>query len=94
MQAGLPDALPGVASEPPIETLETPLVPEPAILAARELPVSFRDQKWLLRIELTSDPAQGEWLAVSDQPAQKDGVQVLEIRLSLERVEACLRSVP
>ncbi len=39
--------------------------------------------EWLLRIELTSDPAQGDWLAVSDQPAQNDGVQVLEIRLSL-----------
>jgi hypothetical protein len=55
-------------------------------------------------VELTSDPAQGEWLAVSDQPAQADGVQVLEIRLSLvhpfmvsfaqtdpENVEALLR---
>lgn len=104
MQAGLPEALPGVASEPPVETPEAPLVPEPAILAARELAVNFRDQKWLLRVELTSDPAQGEWLAVSDQPAQADGVQVLEIRLSLvhpfmvsfaqtdpENVEALLR---
>ncbi|WP_202389148.1 ATP-binding protein [Qipengyuania oceanensis] len=104
MHAGLPEALPGVASEPPVETPAAPLVPEPAILAARELAVNFRDQKWLLRVELTSDPAQGEWLAVSDQPAQADSVQVLEMRLSLvhpfmvsfaqtdpENVEALLR---
>ena len=82
MQATLPKALPGVASEQPIETQETPLEPEPS-LAARELAISFRDQKWLLRIELTSDPAHGDWLAVSDQPAQVDGAQVLTIRLSL-----------
>ncbi len=83
MKATLPEALPSVASKQPVETPETPLQPEPSTLATRELPISFRDQKWLLRIELTSDPAQGDWLAVSDQPAQKDGVQVLEIRLSL-----------
>lgn len=104
MQATLPGALPNVANEQPVETTETPLEPEPATLAARELSISFRDQTWLLRIELTSDPAQGDWLAVSDQPALADGVQVLEIRLSLvhpfmvsfaqtdpENVEALLR---
>lgn len=104
MQATLPNALPAVASEQPVETTETPLEPEPATLAAREMSISFRDQKWLLRIELTSDPAQGDWLVVSDQPAQNDGLQVLEIRLSLvhpfmvnfaqtdpESVEALLR---
>ena len=83
MQTTLPEALPAVASELPVETTEAPLEPEPATLAARELIISFRDQKWLLRIELTSDPAQGDWLVVSDQPARDDGVQVLEIRLSL-----------
>lgn len=83
MRATLPEALPSVASEQPFETTEIPLEPEPSTLASRELPINFRDQKWLLRIELTSDPAQGDWLVVSDQPAQPDGLQVLEIRLSL-----------
>lgn len=82
MRSTLPDALPGVASEQPIETPPTPLDPT-SPLAARELRINFRDQKWLLRIELTSDPAEGDWLALSDQPAQEDGVQVMEIRLSL-----------
>lgn len=82
MQATLPEALPSLVAEQPVETDETPLEPEPS-LAARELMIHFREQKWLLRIELTNDPAQGDWLAVSDQPARADGVQVLEIRLSL-----------
>ncbi len=82
MRATLPEALPAVANEQPFETLETPLDPGPS-LAARELAIGFRDQNWLLRIELTSDPAQGDWLTVSDQPAQSNGLQVLEIRLSL-----------
>lgn len=82
MQATLPDALPSLISEQPVETDETPLEPEPT-LAARELMIPFREQKWLLRIELTNDPAEGDWLAVSDQPVRADGVQVLQIRLSL-----------
>lgn len=82
MQATLPEALPGLMAEEPIETDVTPLEPEPS-LAARELTIMFREQKWLLRIEMTNDPAQGDWLAVSDQPARPDGVQVLEIRLAL-----------
>lgn len=82
MQATLPDALPGLVAEQPVETDQTPLEPEPT-LATRELMIQFRDQKWLLRIEMTNDPAEGDWLAVSDQPARSDGVQVLQIRLSL-----------
>jgi hypothetical protein len=82
MQTTLPDALPGLVAEEPVETDTTPLEPEPT-LAARELMISFREQKWLLRIEMTNDPAEGDWLAVSDQPARADGVQVLQIRLSL-----------
>lgn len=82
MQATLPVALPGLASEQPVETREAPLEPEPS-LAKRELAIQFRDQRWLLQIELTNDPAQADWLELSDQPARQDGVQLLEIRLSL-----------
>jgi hypothetical protein len=82
MQTTLPEALPNLAAEGPVETDEIPLEPE-RTLAARELEVHFREQKWLLRIEMTNNPAEGDWLAVSDQPARPDGVQVLQIRLSL-----------
>ncbi len=82
MQATLPEALPAVAAEVPVETQTDPLVPEPT-LASRELRISFRDQDWLIRIELTNDPSQGEWLAVSDQPSVGSEPQTIEIRLSL-----------
>jgi hypothetical protein len=82
MQTTLPEALPGLVAEEPVETDETPLEPE-STLAARELMIHFREQKWLLRIEMTNDPAVGDWLAISDQPVRTDGVQVLQIRLSL-----------
>lgn len=83
MQATLPAVLPSIAGEEPIETTTTPLEPEPTTLAAREFLISFRDQEWLLRIELTNDSAERDWLVVSDHPMQADGVQMLEIRLSL-----------
>jgi len=82
MQATLPEALPAVAAAPPVDTQTEPLVPEPA-LASREFRISFRDQVWLIRIELTNDPAQSEWLSVSDQPSLGSDPQTIEIRLSL-----------
>lgn len=82
MQATLPEALPRVADEPPVETDTAPLALE-STLAARELRINFRDQTWIIRIELSNDPAQSEWLSVSDQVAVNGGPQVVEIRLSM-----------
>ena len=82
MQATLPAALPEIASAAPVEGETEPLAPEPT-LAAREFSIRFRDRQWLLKIELTNDPAQGEWLSVSDQPAAGSGPEVIEIRMSM-----------
>lgn len=82
MQETLPETLPRVADEPPVETQTIPLAPEPT-LAARELRINFRDQAWVIRIELANDPAQGEWLSVSDQPSANGQPQIIEIRVSM-----------
>lgn len=82
MQATLPNALPEIVDAPPVETETNPLVPEPS-LASRDLLVRFRDREWLLKIELTNDPAQGEWLSVSDQPSSGPSPEVIEIRMSM-----------
>ncbi|MEX2375299.1 MAG: ATP-binding protein, partial [Dehalococcoidia bacterium] len=82
MQSTLPEALPRVADEPPVDTDTVPLAHEPT-LAARELRIDFRGQPWLIRVELTNDPAQGEWLSMSDQPSANGGPQIVEIRLSM-----------
>lgn len=82
LQATLPDALPEISDAPPVETETDPLVPEPT-LASRDLSIRFRDRDWLIKIELTNDPAQGEWLSVSDQPSTDQGPEVIEIRMSM-----------
>jgi hypothetical protein len=83
MQTTLPEVLPRVADEPLVETETTPLDPPQGALASRELRIDFRGQAWLIRIELNHDAAQGEWLAMSDQPATGADPQVVEIRVSM-----------
>ena len=82
MSETLPEVLTHVAERPLVETQTEPLAIEPR-LTSRELRIKFRDKIWLLKIELSFDPAQGEWLAVSDQPATTSDPQVVEIRLSM-----------
>lgn len=82
LEASLTQALPAIADAPPVETDNIPLSPQPSV-AKRELPISFRGRSWLIRIELTNDPAQDEWLAVSDHPSLADDADVIEIRVSM-----------
>ena len=82
MQATLPEVLPRIADQPPVETQTFPLAPEPT-LVAREFTIDFRGLCWLIKVELTNDPSQGEWLAMSDQQAVGANPQTLEIRISM-----------
>ena len=82
MQAWLPGILPRIVDERPVETQTLPLDPQPT-LASRELRVEFRGQLWLIRIELTGDPALSEWLTMSDQAAAGSSPDVIEIRVSM-----------
>lgn len=81
MEKGLPDALPGVADQPPTETPTTPL-PEQTTLAKREFEIEFRGQKWIIRVELTDDPAESQWLTISDQGGDAE-VNIIEIRVAM-----------
>ena len=82
MERALPEVLPRVAGEPPVETRTDPLDPQTS-LASRELPIRFRDRDWIVKVELTYDPAEGQWLSMSDQPSADGQPEVVEIRLSL-----------
>lgn len=82
MKTTLPEVLPRIAVAPQVDTQTVPLEPEPTI-ASRELQIDFREQAWLIRIELTNDPAQSEWLAMSDQVSTGDDPHVIEIRVSM-----------
>lgn len=82
MERALPDVLPRIAAEAPVETSTSPLEPQ-APLASKELHITFRERDWVIRVELTSDPAEGQWLSMSDQPSTNERPEILEIRMSL-----------
>lgn len=82
LEASLAQSLPAVADAPQVETDTLPL-PVQTTVARRELPIRFRGRSWIIRIELTNDPAQDEWLAVSDHPSVGDDADVIEIRVSM-----------
>jgi hypothetical protein len=79
---GLPELLPSIADKAPIDTQLEPLASQP-VLAVRELRFDFRGEPWLVRIELSDDPAEGDWLSVSDPGVSQGGPDVIEIRLSM-----------
>lgn len=82
MKRTLPEVLPRVASEPPVETRTEALDSQNA-LASKELRIEFRDQHWTVKVQLTYDPAESQWLSMSDQPSANGQPEILEIRLSL-----------
>ncbi len=76
------EVFPVVADKDPVDTQTEPLAAQPT-LATRELNFDFRGEPWLVRIELSDDPAEGNWLSISDQAASPDQPEVIEIRLSM-----------
>ena len=61
----LPQVIPAVADAEPVDTSaeETPHI---STLASRRFDVRFRDRKWTINVELNDDPAESQWLAVTD----------------------------
>ncbi len=68
---------------PPPETLL-----QAEMISDREITVEINDVLWRISIELSTDPAVGDWVSISDQPAANGGenntsARQLKIRLSL-----------
>lgn len=82
MEEALPYVLPKVASEPPVDTPTTALQQQ-AKLAEKEFCIDFRGQTWLIKIQLTDDSAEGQWLSISDLSEKAGASQTIEIRVSL-----------
>lgn len=81
LQRNLPEVLPKVADLPPVDTPTEPLPPQ-VMLAARELQIEFRGEQWLIKLQFSDDPAEGEWLSVSDQRPGPSS-RVIEVRISM-----------
>jgi hypothetical protein len=76
------EVLPKLADQEPVGTRTEPL-PIITNLVSRELRFNFRSEPWLIRIELSDDPAVGDWLTVSDLAAIAGKPDTIEIRLSM-----------
>lgn len=78
----VPAVIPQLAERETVETRVEPLNDQP-LLASRELRFNFRGNPWVVRIELSDDPAEGDWLSLSDQPMASSSPETLEIRISM-----------
>ncbi|KAF0232033.1 MAG: hypothetical protein FD175_228 [Beijerinckiaceae bacterium] len=76
------EVLPEVGDKPTVDTQTDPLEKQTA-LATRELRFDYRGEPWLIKIELSDDPAEGDWLSISDQSAAGGEPETIEIRLSM-----------
>ena len=82
MEARLPKVLPDVAAAAPIDTPEDQ--PPPAVLLARrQFSIRFRDKDWSINVELTNDPSESQWVAISDTPETHNDPRKLGIRVSM-----------
>jgi hypothetical protein len=62
------------------------LPPAASLASERVIDVELRGQPWRIIIELSTDPAIGDWVSISDRPPQTDGGverRCLAVRLSL-----------
>ena len=83
-----PPVIEGQLQNEPEENSPPLTLPQAAVATERVISIDFADNHWKVVIELTTDPAVGDWLSISDSPAvqnnsEHDGVRQLEIRLSL-----------
>jgi hypothetical protein len=83
MESRLPEVLPVVADAPPVETPARE-APEQPTLAGRRFEIQFRGRAWSINVEITNDPAESQWLVLSDSAPQAPGAaRRIDIRVSM-----------
>jgi hypothetical protein len=82
LQTRLPDILPAVANAAPVDTPAEEL-PHNSTLANRRFDITFRNKTWSINIELTDDPAESQWLVLSDVAETIEEPRRLDIRVSM-----------
>jgi len=81
IEANLPAALPTISENPDTDTAAKPL-DEAKPIAAKALSVTFQGKPWHIDIEITGDPAEGDWLSISSVTFDDDGGRRLQLRLA------------
>jgi len=82
METKLPEVLPKVASAPQADTPEEE-APHKSTLANRRFEITFRGKPWSINVEISDDPSESQWLAVSDTPETRKEPRKLDIRVSM-----------
>jgi histidine kinase/DNA gyrase B/HSP90-like ATPase len=82
MEARLPEILPTVADAPSVETPATTAPIQPR-LAGRSFDIQFRERSWTINVEVTNDPAESQWLVLSDSGPDQAGSRKIDIRVSM-----------
>jgi hypothetical protein len=82
LSESLPSIIVNVAEKEPIETPSISLQQQNT-LASKSISFKFRQEDWTIKIELSDDPAESQWLAISDVVDQPSSTRVIEIRLSM-----------
>ena len=79
----LPPILPAIADAIPVDT-SSEQAPKVSVLASRRFDIRFRGSKWAISVQLTDDPAEGQWLAVSDVASSATQPRHLDIRVAMD----------
>ena len=82
LESRLPQVIPAVTDAEPVDT-PAKEASHTSTLAGRRFDVRFRDRKWTIDVELTDDPAEGQWLAVTDVAQSGEQPRRLGIRVSM-----------
>lgn len=82
LERRLPQVIPAIADAEPVDTPAEEM-PHTSTLARRRFDIWFRDRKWTINVELTDDPAEGQWLAVTDVAQSLEQPRCLDIRVSM-----------
>jgi Histidine kinase-, DNA gyrase B-, and HSP90-like ATPase len=82
MEARLPEVLPTVADAPMVDTSAAVAPPQPT-LAERTFDILFRERAWSIKVQVTNDPAESQWLALSDSGSDQSGARKIDIRVGM-----------
>ena len=85
LESNLPTVLGPIVDAAPVipEREDRPAVPT---LAKRQFDMEFRDRRWIIGVELTDDPAVGEWLSPPEIAADKDADDFRNVTIRVSMV--------
>lgn len=82
LEKRLPEVIPPILDSEPVDTPGEEL-PHNSTLANRRFDIRFRNREWTINVEITDDPAESQWLVVTDVAESTERPRRLDIRVSM-----------